>query len=71
MAVPVNTAGATFEAGANKPLFKTRLAWSDPRLGIEYGVTADGQRFLMSAQVGEPKETPVSVILNWTAGLKR
>jgi Tol biopolymer transport system component len=71
MAVPVNTAGATFEAGATKPLFKTRLPWSAPGLGIEYDVTADGQRFLMNAQVGEAKETPVSVILNWTAGLKQ
>jgi Tol biopolymer transport system component len=71
MAVPVNTAGATFEAGAPKPLFKTRLPWSAPGWGIEYGVTADGQRFLMNAQVGEAKETPVSVILNWTAGLKK
>jgi len=36
---------------------------------IQYGVTADGQRFIL----GEPleTETPITVVLNWTAGLKR
>jgi hypothetical protein len=32
-------------------------------------VTSDGQRFLIGTQVGEP--SPVSVILNWTEGLKK
>ena len=71
MAVPVNTAGATFEAGAPKLLFKTRSPESGPSLGIEYDVTADGQRFLMNALVGEVKETPINVILNWTEGLRK
>ena len=71
MAVPVNMRGATFEAGNPNPLFKTRLPFSTPSLGFEYGVTADGQRFLLNTQVGEASATQVSVILNWTEGLKK
>ncbi|MFN7929707.1 MAG: protein kinase [Blastocatellia bacterium] len=65
MAVKIN--GATFEPP--KVLFKTRMLTSMTQSGIEYDVTADGQRFLIGTQVGEP--SPVSVILNWTEGLKK
>jgi eukaryotic-like serine/threonine-protein kinase len=65
MAVKINT--GTFETP--KALFKTRLLTGIIQTGIEYDVTADGQRFLIGTQVGEP--TPVSVILNWMAGLKK
>ena len=34
-----------------------------------YGVTADGQRFLISRTTKEAVPTPLTVILNWTAGL--
>jgi eukaryotic-like serine/threonine-protein kinase len=59
--------GATFETP--KALFKTRMLTGLIRPGIDYDVTADGQRFLIGTQVGEP--TPVSVILNWAEGLKK
>jgi len=64
MAVKRN--GATFETP--KALFKTRMLTGLIRPWIDYDVTADGQRFLIGTQVGEA--TPVSVILNWTAGVK-
>jgi Tol biopolymer transport system component len=69
MAVPVQTSGTTFEAGAPVALFKTHLMpllFSNPS---EYDVTPDGQRFLVGTLVGKP--APVSVILNWTAELKK
>jgi serine/threonine protein kinase len=70
MAVDVQTSGATFKYGAPKALFKTHMRWDTPMaLGIQYDVTADGQRFLITTMVGEA--APVSVILNWTAGLER
>jgi dipeptidyl aminopeptidase/acylaminoacyl peptidase len=65
MAVKINA--GTFETP--KALFKTRLLTGIIQPGIEYDVTADGQRFLIGTQVGEP--TPVIVILNWMAGLKK
>lgn len=69
MAVAVKTSGATFEQGAPKALFKTRILTHGPMLlGIQYDVTADGRRFLIGMAAGEAM--PVSVILNWTAELK-
>jgi len=69
MAVGVQPNGAAFEHGTPQALFKTRMRWDSPGvMGIQYDVTADGQRFLISTMVGEA--TPVSVILNWTAGVK-
>jgi eukaryotic-like serine/threonine-protein kinase len=65
MAVKINA--GTFETP--KALFKTRLLTGIIQTGIEYDVTADGQRFLIGTQVGEP--TPVSVILNWMAEVKK
>lgn len=48
---------------------QVRLApfWS--RFG--YDVTADGQRFLVEAAVGETAPPSVNILLNWTAALKR
>jgi hypothetical protein len=70
MAVAVKTSGATFEQDAPKALFKTRIQTDAPMiLGIHYDVQADGQRFLINTPVGEAP--PVSVILNWTAEVKR
>ncbi len=69
MAVAVKTGGTIFVAGAPVALFKTHLMpllFSNPS---EYDVTPDGQRFLVGTLVGTP--APVSVILNWTAGLKQ
>jgi serine/threonine protein kinase len=37
----------------------------------DYDVTAEGQRFLIGTLVGEANRSPVNVILNWAAGLKR
>ena len=54
-----------------KALFKTRMLTGLIQSGIEYDLTADGQRFLIGTMVGEANATPVSVILNWTAELKR
>jgi serine/threonine protein kinase len=71
MAVGVKTSGVTFEQDAPKPLFKTRMLTGLVQSGIEYDVTADGQRFLIGTMVGEANASPVSVILNWTARLKQ
>ena len=36
-----------------------------------YTVTGDGQRFLVNSPVEEVSQTPISVVLNWTAALKK
>jgi len=66
----VKTGGTEFEFSAPKALFKTRM------LGLtgnfhEYDVSPDGQRFLIGTLIGETKAAPPTVILNWTADLKK
>ena len=58
----------TFEFARPQAIFKAHLLPGHYNLGIEYDVTADGQRFLIGTLVDEPP--PVQVILNWAAGLK-
>jgi Tol biopolymer transport system component len=66
MAVEVK-AGATFQAGNPQPLFETRV----PSPTVRYAVTRDGQRFLVPASITETGPTPVTVVINWMAGIKR
>jgi Tol biopolymer transport system component len=56
-------AGVTFEAGAVTPLFQIR--------GSSYAPSADGRRFATNEPVGEPRAQPITVVLNWTAGLRK
>ena len=71
MAVSVK-AGATFEAGTPALLFQTKTYG----LGVsgiysqQYDVTADGQRFLINTDLSDVLVAPITVVLNWTAGLK-
>jgi Tol biopolymer transport system component len=69
MVVALQSSGTKFDFAPPQVLFKTRMLTPTSQWGIEYDVTADGQRFLIGTQVGEP--SPVSVILNWTEGLKQ
>jgi hypothetical protein len=66
MAVAVNGKGDTFEIGPTQPLFEFRPAGA----GYRYDVTADGQRFLINAFPEQAPE-PITVVINWTAGLKK
>jgi Tol biopolymer transport system component/predicted Ser/Thr protein kinase len=62
----------SFEAGAPQPLFEANLAQSPANNVLEYDVTADGKRFLLATVVaGATSEPPLTVVSNWTAGLKK
>jgi Tol biopolymer transport system component len=63
IAVSVTTAG-DFNVGKSTPLFATPLGLSS------FDVTADGEHFVL---LGPPSatSTPLTVTLNWTAGLKK
>ena len=69
MVVGLKPSGATFEPGTPTALFKTRMLTGSIPSGIDYDITADGQRFLIGTIVDEA--TPVSVLLNWTAEVKK
>ena len=36
-----------------------------------YDASRDGRRFLVNTQSGDLAATPITVVLNWTAGLKK
>ena len=65
MAVPI-AANATFQAGIPQPLFNV------PAGNTQFQVTPDGQRFLIATAPQQTStETPVTVVLNWPALLKK
>lgn len=62
--------GPHFQVGVPKPLFDTRVPTiTDFR--NHYVVTADGQRFLINSMTEARGTTPIDVVKNWTALLKR
>jgi Tol biopolymer transport system component len=72
MAVPVRTTGR-FEAGQPVSLFTCRVEVSStaqfgPAGRNQYDVTPDGERFIVSEVSGE---SPITVVVNWPALLKR
>ena len=73
MAVP--TKGETaVEVGTAVPLFEARmLNGSSTSNGFrpQYAVTRDGQRFLLNVPLEEASASPITVVLSWTAGLKK
>jgi eukaryotic-like serine/threonine-protein kinase len=72
MAVEVKTDGDTFEMSTPHALFDIRGP-AAPGAGSAPGfdVTKDGKRFLIAVAVQEATFTPINVVLNWTADLKR
>jgi Tol biopolymer transport system component len=69
MAVEVKSAGGQFEAGLPTALFATR---ADTTFGnVVYAVTSDGQRFLIRTEGEGAISQPTTVVVNWTAGLKK
>ncbi len=68
MAAAVNGRGSDFQVGAVKPLFQTR-----PVVGLRYpyGVSPDGQRFLINTLPERSASAPLTTVLNWTAALQK
>lgn len=70
MAVEVKMDGAAFEASVPKALFDLRVPGVLPGPWNWYTVSKDGQRFLVVTNL-EEATAPTTVVLNWTAELKR
>jgi eukaryotic-like serine/threonine-protein kinase len=60
--------GSSFEAGVPKVLFD--LA-GRTRGAPVFAATADGQRFLLVSQVEDPTNSQFTVVVNWSADLKK
>jgi eukaryotic-like serine/threonine-protein kinase len=72
MAVDVKGDGPTFTAGVPKALFELRLhTLGLPRPGDVYVTAAEGQRFLVTSAPEERLTTPTTVVMHWTAELKK
>jgi eukaryotic-like serine/threonine-protein kinase len=63
--------GSTLEAGVPSGLFEMPVPPFTPAYQNSYVPTPDGQRFLVNILVQDPTPTPITVVLNWAAGLKR
>jgi hypothetical protein len=59
------TTGAAFDAGAPISLFQ--LPFSVDPVIDQYAVARDGQRFIFGAL--DDSAAPITVVLNWAAGL--
>jgi len=70
MAVDVKGAGDTFERGVPRPLFDMRVS-NFTSAQARFAVTGDGQKFLVNNTIGESTSGPITVVLNWTADLKK
>jgi hypothetical protein len=66
MAATVNGRGASLEVRGVKPLFQTRAV-----SGYRYDVTADGQRFLIITSPEQAASAPITVVVNWAAGVRK
>jgi Tol biopolymer transport system component len=69
MTVPAN-ATSTFQSGTPRRLFQTRVPFLGSPYRSNYEVAGDG-RFLVNTLVEGAASSPISVVLNWTTGLKK
>lgn len=70
MAVTVRT-DSSFEAGVPAALFETRIPAPLPTTPQLYDPAPDRRRFLMITNHAETAGTPLTVAVNWLAGVKR
>ena len=72
MAVGVKSNPTTLEVSPPKALFATRVKWMEIQaVAHHYAAAPDGQRFLISSATDEARSVPVTIVLNWSAALKK
>jgi Tol biopolymer transport system component len=72
MAVSVKSSLTTLEVSPPKALFGTRIKWMEIQaVAHHYATAPDGQRFLISSATDEARSVPVTIVLNWSAALKK
>ncbi len=65
------TVGPDPSFGVPKALFPTEVPRDVMDVRTHYVPARDGQRFLVNTQIDDRAPDPITVVLNWTAGLKR
>jgi eukaryotic-like serine/threonine-protein kinase len=72
MAVGVKSNQTTLEVTPPKALFATRIKWMEIQaVAHHYAAAPDGQRFLISGATDDARSVPVTIVLNWSAALKK
>jgi len=65
-------AQSVFKAAGPQALFEARVPSVTSRFnGFPYAVAADGKRFLVNTSVDDTSETPLTVVVNWLAAVKK
>jgi len=67
MAAEIKSTGSSFAIGAVRPLFETRVSRS---IVGAYDVSADGQRFILAYEPGQPNAV-ITLVDNWDAELRK
>ena len=57
--------------GAPTELFQVRVAGGVSSQRTHYVPSRDGRRFLINTPTGDAAMVPITVVLNWTAALKK
>ena len=70
---PVPGPKLSFDVAVPEPLFESHISSPAARLNlIQYDVTGDGKRFLVVVSgVLASSSPPLTVVVNWNAGLKK
>jgi hypothetical protein len=71
MAVTVNASTSGLELGAPVPLFDAHLLIAASGARFNYDVTRDGQQFYLLTRDETVNANPVTVLVDWQAGLKK
>jgi Tol biopolymer transport system component len=70
--VGVKSTPTTLEVAAPAALFPTRIKWMEIQaVAHHYAPAPDGQRFLISSATDEAQSLPVTIVLNWSASVKK
>jgi serine/threonine protein kinase len=70
MAVDISTT-PTFHAGVPTLLFEVPVSRGTTSSAHDWDVTKDGKRFLINAASSGSTSSPINVVVNWTAALKK
>jgi dipeptidyl aminopeptidase/acylaminoacyl peptidase len=71
MATEVGAKGSNFEVGAVHPLFQARLHRSGTFFPTLYDAARDAQRMLVNTSTAQRSNTPATLVVHWTADLKK
>src|SRR5262249_53744428 len=72
MAAGAKSTATTLEVSPPRALFATHIKWMEIQaVAHHYAAAPDGQRFLINSATDDARSVPVTIVLNWSAALKK